>query len=83
MDDYERALDRIRELFPHESAKTGELSADSVLVDMGIDSIRLLMLLSSLRKDYPVDMKRVVDNGLPTTIGDLCALLNVAPRALD
>jgi acyl carrier protein len=82
MDVYEYVRSRIGQLVPEAAAATCELSADTILAEIGIDSVRLLTLISSLRQQYAIEMRLIVERGLPTTIGGLCSLFSAAPPVL-
>ena len=48
---------------------------ESVLAELGMDSLRLITLFLALRREYSLEMRDIAERGLPTTVGDLITLV--------
>jgi len=70
-----RMLDRIRRHFPFGIDQSVDMNEDSLLSDLGVTSIHLLTLVTSLEREYDFDLDQLADMGMPTTIGDLVTMM--------
>jgi len=74
-----RLIDRIRRHFPFGIDKSVDVNEGSRLSDLGLTSIHLLTLVTTLEREYGLDLDQLAETGMPTTIGDLVTMM-VASR---
>ncbi len=55
-----------------------KLANDSNLGDLGITSMEVLTIVISLKRKLGLDMDRVIQSGMPITLGDLVGLVRSA-----
>lgn len=71
----ESLLELIKENLPFGADVPGEVREDSLLAELGLDSMRLLNMLLVLQDRYSMDIERMTENGMPSTIADLVTLV--------
>lgn len=68
-------ISRIRAHLPFASESDCEVHEDSVLADLGVGSLHLITMLLALQEEYGIDPQKMVDSGMPATVGELVALI--------
>lgn len=74
----ESVLALIKEHLPFGADLQGDVKEDSLLVELGLDSMHLIMMLLMMQREYSIDMESMTENGMPSTIADLVALVEGA-----
>jgi acyl carrier protein len=75
----ERFVQMLKEEFSCEIKEDTDLSDCTVLVDLGVTSMDLITVLLTLDQEYGINLKAVIQDGTPTTVGDVVRLLQ-SPR---
>jgi acyl carrier protein len=68
-------INRIKTHLPFGADPNCDVREDSVLSDLGVDSLHLITLMLTLQEEFDFDPEGAGRSGLPTTIGDLVALV--------
>jgi acyl carrier protein len=68
-------LARIRAHFPSEPDPDCELREESVLADLGLNSLSTTSIVLKLQEEYALDVDYISQRGLPVTVGDLVRLV--------
>jgi acyl carrier protein len=68
-------LASIRAKLPFGADGNGNIREESVLAELGVNSLHLITLMLALRREYSLDMNGMTQHGLPTTVGDLVTLV--------
>lgn len=68
-------INRIRTHLPFGADPNCDISEDSVLADLGVDSLHLITLMLTLQEEFSFNTDSAGRSGLPTTVGDLVALV--------
>lgn len=71
----ESVLTLIKEHLPFGSDLQAEVREDSLLAELGIDSLHLINMLLKLQREYSMDIESMTENGMPNTVSDLVALV--------
>ena len=71
----QRIINRIKTHLPFGADANCDIREDSVLADLGVDSLHLITLMLTLQEEFSFDTDSAEQSGLPTTIGDLVALV--------
>ena len=71
----ESILKLIKSNLPFGSDLQGQVREDSLLTDLGVDSLHLITMLLVLQHEYSVDMESMTETGMPATVADLVALV--------
>ena len=53
---------------------------DTVLADLGMSSLHVISVALTLQRKYGLSVDRMIERGMPTTVGDLAGLLENGPR---
>lgn len=75
----ERLLKKISEHILDMSRDKPEIREDSVLFDLGVDSMGMINMLLMLEKEFGLDFDRMIGSTPPKTVSDL---LDVAEKAM-
>lgn len=75
----ERLLNKVTEHILDMSRDKPEIGEDSVLFDLGIDSMGMINMLLMLEQAFGLDFDRMIGSTPPKTVGDL---LDVAEKAM-
>ena len=81
MDTREQFFTRLRSYLPFGKDGALNVTEDSVLSDLGVNSLHLITLLLELQHEYPFDVDQATQNGMPTTVGDLMLIVQGQPPA--
>lgn len=76
----QEVINRIKTHLPFGADPHCDLREDSVLSDLGVDSLHLITLMLTLQEEFDFDTDSAGRSGLPTTIGDLVALVESGRR---
>jgi acyl carrier protein len=75
MESKQNLLARIRAHFPSESDPDCELREESVLADLGLNSLSTTSIVLKLQEEYALDVDYISQRGPPVTVGDLVRLV--------
>jgi acyl carrier protein len=75
METRENIIARIRNHLPFGSDPDCAVREESVLADLGVNSLHLITMLLTLQQEYSFDVDRAAQSGLPTTVGELVTLI--------
>jgi acyl carrier protein len=65
----------IRACLPFAADPACEVREESVLAELGVNSLHLITLLLTLQQDYAFDIDRITQLGLTMTVGDLATVI--------
>jgi acyl carrier protein len=68
-------ITRIRANLPFGADSNSEVREESLLADIGVNSLHLITMLLVLQQEYSLDVDQVTPTDMPTTVGDLVTLV--------
>ncbi|MGC3982795.1 MAG: phosphopantetheine-binding protein [Steroidobacteraceae bacterium] len=71
----ESVLILIKQHLPFGSDLQEEIGGNTLLAELGLDSLHLITLLLTLQREYSIDMASLTQDGTPETVSDLVALV--------
>jgi hypothetical protein len=75
METRDRAISRIRANLPFGNDPGCDLREDTVLSDLGVTSLHLVTMLTSIQREYRLTSAAVMGGGFPRTIGDILKII--------
>jgi phosphopantetheine binding protein len=75
METRDRAISRIRAHLPSGNDPGCDLREDTVLSDLGVTSLHLITLLTSIQREYHLSSDVVMSGGFPRTVGDILEII--------
>jgi acyl carrier protein len=75
MDRRQQIMERVQSLIPHSAAPEIEFRDESALSDFGVNSFHLIAILFELKKEYGLGDEWSLPSRMPTTVGELVALV--------
>jgi acyl carrier protein len=75
METRESIIARIKDNLPFAEDPDSPIRDESVLADLGVNSLHLITMLLALKQEYSLDLESMARYRMPTTIGDLVTLV--------
>lgn len=74
-------ITRIRAHLPFAADAGCDISEQSELADLGVNSLHLITMLLSLQREYSLDIDRATELGtMPATVGELVTMVEQGMR---
>jgi acyl carrier protein len=76
-------LAKIQSILPFGTTQCAAISNETVLAELGVTSMHLISMILALQAEYSLDIERLTECGMPTTVGQLISLVEEresAPR---
>ncbi|MDY6946852.1 MAG: acyl carrier protein [Pseudomonadota bacterium] len=66
----------IKKNLPFAADRGVAIGDDTILADLGMDSLHLITMLLILQRQYGIEIERVAETGMPATVAELVALVD-------
>ena len=77
METTQMIIGRIRKYLPGGADPTLEVREETLLSDLGVQSLHLISLVLRLQEEHALDISEIDHLGMPVTVGDLVKLIEL------